>query len=62
MEYVQARFGSDIVHGLVRCVRRGLIHNDYQMSILVMLQHLPQKLDHFLRTNSFFVQFEDEPA
>ena len=62
MEYVQATFGIDIVHGFLRCVRRGLIHYNYQMSILVMLQHLSKELDDFLRADSFFVQLEDEPA
>ena len=62
MEYVEAGLCIDKVYSFVRCVGRSLIHYDNQMSILVMFQHLPQELDHFLRTDSLFVQFEDEPA
>ena len=58
---MQARLFVNIVHGLVGRVGRCLIHYNNQMSILVMLQHLPQELDHFLRADALFVQFEDQP-
>ena len=62
MKNVQTSLLFNIRHRPVGRVRRSLVHDHYQVPFLVMLQHLPEEFDHFLGTDSFLVQFENEPT
>src|ERR1700722_10288232 len=43
-------------------MRRSLIHNYYQMSLFMVLQHLPQKMNDLFRGNPFIIQVKQKPA
>ena len=62
MKNMQASLFLNIPHRLLRRVGRCLVHDYHQMPFLMMLQHLPEECDHFLRTDSFLMQFENEPS
>src|SRR5579859_4370225 len=62
MKYMHTSLAFNIRHRLLRRVRWRLVHDDHQMPFLMVLQHLPQESDHFLRTDALFVQLEKKPA
>src|SRR6516165_11479520 len=62
MEHVQPGPAGNVVHRLVRDVRWSLIHNNDQVPLAVMLQHLPQEADHLLRRDPLFMKLKDQPT
>ena len=60
VEDVQSVLAVDESIGLFGHVRRCLIHDNNQVSPLVMLQHLGKELDHLLGSDAFLMEPEDK--
>jgi len=61
MKHMQPNLAGYIGHRPVRDVGRSLIHNNHQVPLAMMPQHLPQEANHFLRRDPLFVQLKDQP-
>lgn len=62
MKHMQPGLAVNVVHRLVRGVWWSLVHNNHQVPLTMVLQHLLHEADHFLRRDTLFVQLKNQPT
>ena len=61
MENMQSALAVDEGNGLLGRMRWGLIHDNNQMAMFVVTQHLGKKVDYLCGGDAFFVEPKDKP-